>query len=45
MEKKGDVTLQRVKKYTIERLTKYGKWGDTFDDVVNKVLDMIEKKK
>lgn len=34
-----------VKKSTWERLRKHGNTGDSFDDVVNKVLDEVEKMK
>lgn len=40
-----DSTTQKLKTKTLERLQKHGKMGDTFDDVLNKVLDKLEGKK
>lgn len=40
-----DSTTQKLKTKTLERVQKYGKMGDTFDDVLNKILDMMEKRK
>jgi len=33
----------RIKKETYERLVKKGKQGDTMDDILNRILDSVEK--
>jgi len=40
-----DSTTQKLDKSTLARLQKYGKMGDSFDDVLNKVLDQLEGKR
>ena len=35
-------TTQKLGKATLERLREHGKMGDSFDSVVNKVLDEVE---
>ena len=40
-----DTTTQKGKTDTITRLQKYGKMGDSFDDAVNRVIDLLEKQK
>ena len=35
-------TTQKLGKSTLERLREHGKMGDSFDDVVNSVLDEVE---
>lgn len=40
-----DSTTQKLDKKTLERVQKYGKMGDSFDSVLNKILDALEKKK
>jgi predicted CopG family antitoxin len=32
----------RIKKETYDKLTKKGKFGDTIDDIINRILDGIE---
>ena len=32
----------RIKKETYNKLTKKGKFGDTIDDIINRILDSIE---
>jgi hypothetical protein len=39
-----DAKTARIKKSTIKRISKYGEFGQTFDDVLNDILDIIEKK-
>lgn len=34
---------QFVKTSTMEKLKSYGELGDSFDDVINKILDMVAK--
>ena len=34
----------RIKKETYDRLAKKGKFGDTIDDIMNRILDSIESK-
>lgn len=41
----SDSTTQKLKTKTLERAKKYGEMGDTFDDVVNKIIDLLEKRK
>lgn len=40
-----DSTTQKLRTETLERCKKYGKMGDSFDDVLNKILDKLEKSK
>ena len=35
-------TTQKLGKITLERLREHGKMGDSFDSVVNKLLDEVE---
>ncbi len=35
-------TTQKLKKETLERLRDHGKMGDSFDSVVNKLLDEVD---
>ncbi|MEM3617349.1 MAG: AAA family ATPase [Candidatus Bathyarchaeia archaeon] len=39
------VKLVRLKERTYNRLTAYGKWGETMDELVNRLLDEYEKLK
>ena len=39
------MTTMKVSEETKKRLMKYGSFGQTFDDVINSVLDKVEKKK
>lgn len=41
----ADPTTQKVYCKTLERVQKHGKMGDSFDDVLNKILDKLENKK
>jgi mevalonate kinase len=34
----------RLRRDTISRLAKYGRWGESADEVVNRVLDLLEQK-
>jgi len=36
--------VMRIKLQTLERLSRYGKFGETLDDVINRILDMLEKR-
>jgi len=36
-------TTQRLDHSTLNRIRKYGKMGETFDQVLSKVLDRIEE--
>lgn len=38
-------TTQRLDLSTLNRVRKYGKMGETFDEVLSKVLDKIEEGK
>jgi len=38
-------TTIRVKTETKDRLVKYGSYGDSHDDILNKVLDLAEENK
>ena len=35
-------TTQRLDLSTLDRVRKYGKMGETFDEVLSKVLDKVE---
>ncbi len=35
-------TTQKLGKVTLERLREHGKMGDSFDSVVNRLLDEVE---
>jgi len=35
------ITIIRVRKSTRERLKRVGKKGETYDDVVNRILDLL----
>jgi len=37
--------LVRLKLATVGRVEKHGVFGDSFDDAINKVLDLAESKK
>lgn len=37
--------LIRIHQKTFERLSKHGKFGDSIDDVINKILNDLEKKR
>ena len=37
-------TTIRVKRSTKERLMKHGRMGETFDQLLNRILDAIEKR-
>jgi len=38
----SEVTTQKLAKTTLERVKKYGKMGDTFDDALSRILDILE---
>lgn len=38
-------TMVRLKKETVEKLKELGKKGETYDDIIRKLLDFYEKKK
>ena len=38
------MTTMRVSTATLERLKKHGDFGDTYDTIINKLLDKIESK-
>jgi hypothetical protein len=33
----------RIKKETYDRLAKKGKFGDTIDDIINRIMDSIDR--
>jgi hypothetical protein len=39
-----DSTMIRVKKNTKERIAKYGKYGQSMDDIINFMADELDKK-
>ena len=39
-----DITTLKVEKTTRDRLAKHGEKDDTFDDIINKILDEVESK-
>ena len=38
------VKVGKISDTTYERLKRYGEFGETFDDLVKKVLDLLEEK-
>jgi hypothetical protein len=38
------VKLVKLKDETHKRLKKYGRFEDTYDDIINRILDLIEGK-
>jgi flagellar hook-basal body complex protein FliE len=34
----------RINDNTKQRMAKYGKWGESFDEVLNHILDELDKK-
>lgn len=42
---KDNFTFIRVTKKTVERLKNAGKKGDTYEDIIIKLLDLYEKQK
>ena len=38
-------TCMRVYRKTLDRILTHGEMGDTYDEVVNKLLDKVEKRK
>jgi hypothetical protein len=38
----SDITTIPIKKITRDRLKKYGNKGDTYNDIINNLLDYIE---
>jgi len=43
-EDQRKMTTMRVSTATLERLKKHGDFGDTYDMIINKLLDKIEGK-
>ena len=43
-EESEELTTARLRKATLERISKFGKYGDTFDDVLNKMCDVLDNK-
>jgi len=43
MVKEKDTTSVWLKKITVARIKTHGVMGDTFDQVLNRILDKIEK--
>lgn len=41
----GYWTSMRIKNQTLNRLKEWGEFGECYDDVINKVLDMMGKRK
>ena len=41
---KSKRTTMNIRRGTIERLKPFGKYGDTMDDVVNRVIDLASPK-
>jgi len=41
-ENQHKMTTMRVSKTTLDRLKKHGDFGDTYDTIINKLLDKIE---
>lgn len=40
-----EITTIRVKKSTKKRMEKHGRMGETFDQLLNRILDEFEKRK
>jgi uncharacterized protein (UPF0371 family) len=43
MGMKKDETMIRIKRKTIERLRELGKYGDSYDRIINRLIDEREK--
>jgi len=43
-EDQRKMTTMRVSTATLERLRKFGDFGDTYEKIINKLLDMVEGK-
>lgn len=41
----GSITTVKVQKKTRDRLAKFGNKSETFDDVINRLLDFFEEHK
>ena len=39
------MTTMRISTATLERLRKFGDFGDTYEKIVNKLMDLAEKQK
>jgi len=39
-----EYTSARVKKATVDRVSKFGRYGDSFDEILNKMCDSLETK-
>jgi len=44
-EDQRKMTTIRVSVVTLERLRKFGDFGDTYEKIVNKLMDLAEKQK
>ena len=44
-EDQRKMTTIRVSVATLERLRKFGDFGDTYEKIVNKLMDLAEKQK
>jgi len=42
VDENEESTTVRLKKATVERVGKFGKYGDSFDEIVNKVCEIAE---
>lgn len=42
--KPNDVTVVKVTKRNKSRVTKYARYGESFDDVLGRVMDEVEKR-
>jgi hypothetical protein len=42
--KKESFTSIRVRRSTLERLKRFGRMGDSYDDVLCRLLDIVEQK-
>jgi len=40
----NEITTIQLKKETVERLKKHGEFGQSYDDLLNTLLDKIKKK-
>jgi hypothetical protein len=44
MGMKKDETMIRVKRKTVERLRELGRYGDSYDSIINRLIDEREKR-
>ena len=45
MGEENEIKTLRVKRPTHERLSALGEYGETMDDIINKLIDKVEKVK